>query len=108
MTYMEVVQRVRDVFEYADVRNIFEHIAMQVNIQGEAEGVFYFEIAGRQMTVEPYDYYDHDGIITTTAQVLIDMCDMKYTFEEAYKKGLIEYEGNERKLRACINNIVLT
>ena len=41
MTYKDIVERVREVFEYADARNIFEHIAIQINVTGEGEGIMY-------------------------------------------------------------------
>ena len=107
MTYREIVDRVREVFEYADARNIFEHIAIQVNITGEGAGVMYIEVAQRQVSVEPYDYYDHDGLVTIDSQVLLDICDKKYTLRQAIKKGMLTYQGNERKLMACLNNMTL-
>ena len=107
MTYNEIVLRVREVFEYADARNIFEHIAIQVNITGEGEGIFYIEIAQRQISVEPYDYYDRDGILTVDSKILLDMCDKQYSFRYAYEHGLMLYQGNIRKLMACLNNIQL-
>ena len=55
MTYEELVLRVRDVYENADAREVFEHIAVQVNVEGEAAGAFYLEVADRQVCVEPYD-----------------------------------------------------
>ena len=107
MTYQQIVDRVRDVFEYADARNIFEHIAIQVNITGEGSGIMYVEVAQRQVTVEPYDYYDRDGLITIDSSVLLDICDKKYTLASAYRKGMLSYQGNERKFLACLNNITL-
>ena len=107
MTYREIVDRVREVFEYADARNIFEHITIQVNITGEGAGIMYVEIAQRQVSVEPYDYYDRDGLITIDSRVLMDICDKKYTLRYAYKQGLLTYQGNERKFMACLNNITV-
>lgn len=107
MTYKEIVDKVREVFEYSDARNIFEHIAIQVNVTGEGSGILYLEVADRQVTIEPYDYYDRDGIITIDSKILLDLCDKKYKFRYAYDHGLMSYQGNERKLLACLNNIQL-
>ena len=107
MTYQEIVERVREIFEYADARNIFEHIAIQVNITGEGSGIFYIEVAERQISIEPYDYYDRDGILTVDSKILMDMCDRKYKFKYAYEQGLMSYQGNERKLYVCFNSIEL-
>ena len=63
MTYEDLVYKVREVFENADARKILEHVAIQVNITGEGEGIFYVEIAERHICVEPYDYYDRDCLL---------------------------------------------
>jgi hypothetical protein len=105
MTYHEIVDKVRDVFEYADARNIFEHIAIQVNIVGEGAGVMYIEVAERQISVEPYDYYDRDGLVTIDSSVIMDIVEKKYTVKDAFRRGLLTYQGNERKLLACLNSI---
>lgn len=105
MTYEEVVLKVRKTFEHADARTIFEHIAIEVDIVGEAAGAFYFEVAQRACVVEPYNYYDHDGVITATADTLCALADKKMTMMEAWDKGLIRYEGDERKFKLCIENI---
>ncbi|MCR5420374.1 MAG: SCP2 sterol-binding domain-containing protein [Lachnospiraceae bacterium] len=107
MTYKEIVDKVRETFEYADARNIFEHIAIQVNVTGEGSGVMYLEVAQRQVTVEPYDYYDRDGLVTIDSNVLLDICSGKYSLRHAYKHGMLTYQGNERKWLACLNNITL-
>ena len=51
--YLEQVERFRNVYEYADSRNIFEHIAIQINVSGEGAGILYMEVADRAVTVEP-------------------------------------------------------
>ncbi len=107
MTYKELVEKVREIFEYSDARNIFEHIAIQINVTGEGAGIMYLEVAQRQVSIEPYDYYDRDGIITIDSTVLLDLCNGKYKFRYAYDHGLMTYQGNERKLLAVLNNIQL-
>jgi len=107
MTYEQIVEAVRKEFEYADARTVFEHVAIQVNVIGEGEGIFYFEIADRQCCVEPYDYYDRDGLLITSGQVLLDICEKKYSFREALETGRFRYEGDMRKLELCMDNIKL-
>ena len=107
MTYEQIVDMVRKVFENADARMVYEHVAIQVNVIGEGEGIFYFEVADRQCCIEPYDYYDRDGLMITDAKVLKDLCTKKMTFREGLDNGKIRYEGNFRKLELCLNNIKL-
>ena len=107
MTYEQIVDAVRKTFEFADARTVYEHIAIQVNVVGEGEGIFYFEVADRQCCVEPYDYYDRDGLMITTGKVLMDLCDRKVSMRSCIESGKIRYEGDVRKLELCLGNIIL-
>lgn len=98
MTYEEVVLKVRDVYEYADARGVFEHVAVQVNVEGEAAGIFYIEVADRQICVEPYDYYDHDILITVDTQVIRDILENGLDGKEALENGMLRIEGNPYKI----------
>lgn len=99
MTYEEIVDKVRGAYENADARDIFEHIAVQVNVIGEGEGVFYLEVADRQITVEPYDYYDRDALLIMNAETICALADGKITFHEAYHSGSLQCYGNMDKMR---------
>lgn len=100
MTYEQIVERVRGIYEHgADARDIFEHVALQINIEGEGHGAFYIEIANRQICVEPYEYYDRDAIITITADNIFHILDGEIPFEEAYQKGLFTVQGDIEKAR---------
>lgn len=98
MTYEEIVLQVRQAYEDADAREIFEHVAIQVNIEGEGAGAFYIEVANREICVEPYDYVDRDGLFTATGQVLLDIAQNRISAQEAYDTGLLKIEGNKEKL----------
>lgn len=105
ITYEYIVEKVRKTFEHADARQVFEHVAIEVDIVGEGAGAFYFEIAERAVCVEPYNYYDNDGRITATAEILIMLADKKITIKDAMEKGLIRFEGNEHKFFNCIKKV---
>ncbi len=99
MEYYEIVDRVRDGLENADAREVFEHVAVQVNITGEGEGKFYVEIAARQGCVEPYEYFDRDGLLIGDAETLIAIADGSMNILEAMKNGKLRVEGNWEKLK---------
>ncbi len=98
MTYEEIVEAARSVFENADARMIFDHIAVQVNIHGEGAGAFYMEVADRSICIEPYDYYDRDGTVDTDGQTIMDICNGVITLNEAVESGRFVLYGNEYKL----------
>ncbi len=98
MTYEEIVEATRSVFENADARMIFDHIAVQVNVHGEGAGAFYMEVADRSICIEPYDYYDRDGTVDTDGQTIMDICNGLITLDEAMESGRFILYGNDEKL----------
>lgn len=94
MTYEELVQKARDTYGCADTSNVKEHVAIQFNITGEAEGIFYLEIKDGKVDIQPYEYYDRDVLVTTTAKTLVSIAQGKLELEAAYFTGKIKAEGN--------------
>ena len=94
MTYEELVEKARNTYGKADAGKIKEHVAIQFNVTGEAEGIFYLEIADGKVKIEPYEYYDRDVIVTTDAKTLIKMAEGKLGIEAAFLTGKIKAEGN--------------
>lgn len=58
MKYEELVENVKNATSTAKVSRAVGHIAFQFNVEGEAEGAFYVEIADGKVNVEPFEYYD--------------------------------------------------
>lgn len=107
MTYEEIVKKVRATFEHADAREVFEHVAFEIDIIGEGAGAMYFEIADRSCVIEPYNYYDNDGVITCDSKTLIDLASKKIHMAEALEKGAVSFKGNDRKLQTVLNKVKL-
>ena len=105
ITYEQIVTRVRKTCENADAREIFEHIAIEVDIVGEGAGAFYFEVAERACIVEPYNYYNHDGRIIATADVILQLAAKKMRMRDAWLNGKIKYEGNEVKFQLLLDKL---
>ena len=107
MTYEDLVYKVRRVFENADARKVLEHVAIQVNITGEGEGIFYVEVAERHICVEPYDYYDRDCLLIIPSAVVVDLCEKKYSLKSSIESGLVKFYGDQRKMNLCLSKIKL-
>jgi len=100
MTYEEIVGKVRETFEGADVSKIDEHLAYQFNIEGEGEGAFYVEVKERKLYIEPYEYYDRDAVFSCTAKNLFKIISGKLDPVMAFTIGSLRVEGNlEKALR---------
>ena len=99
MRYDELVANVKNAMKKAKVSRGVGHVAFQFNIEGEAEGAFYVELADGNVNVEPYEYHDRDLLIGTTADVIMQMMEGKLQPRDAYAQGLLKvYEGNARSL----------
>ena len=97
MTYEEVVAKVKEALKDADVSNVKEHAAYQFNITGEGEGAFYVEIEDGKLNVEPYEYFDRDILVYTSAADLMDILEGRDDFVNANLSGKINAEGDLRK-----------
>ena len=95
MTYHELVKDIRTALvAKADTSKIEEHIAVQVNVTGEAEGAFYIEIKDGKLVVEPYTYNDRDFLLTADCEEILAVAQGKKTLEAAITEGTIAHEGD--------------
>ena len=97
MTYEELVKLAKDTYEKADASKVKEHVALQFNVTGEAEGAFYLEVNEGKVSVEPYEYFDRDVVVTAEDKVLKDIAEGKLGLEAAYLTGKVKAEGNLKK-----------
>lgn len=104
MTYEEVVEKVREAYSSADATSVEEHAAIQFNIQGEGEGAFYLEILDGKIVVQPFEYFDRDATVFTTAATLQEIADGKMDVVEAFTTGKLHIEGNLGKA-ALLQNV---
>ena len=94
MNYEELVANVKKAVKKAKVSKTVGHVAFQFNVEGEAEGAFYLEIDDGKINVEPYEYYDRDAIIVTSADVIMQMIEGKLQPRVAYTKELLRVYGD--------------
>jgi hypothetical protein len=87
MTYEEIVAKVKKAYAKADTALVDEHLAVQVDITGEGEGAFYIEVADGKITVEPFEYYDHDFKVLCTAEEIIAIAEGKKKLSEEVEAG---------------------
>ena len=105
MTYHELVKKVQTALAKADASKIQEHIAVQVNVTGEAEGAFYMEISGGVLYVAPFDYNDRDALLTADGADILNVAQGKISLEAAIAEGKVAHEGNYDKVLALGSTI---
>lgn len=94
MTYQELVEELRKLYEEVDASAIEEHFAIQINIVGEAEGALYVEFADGQIEVQPFEYYDRDLIINTDFETAIDLANGDIEISDAYAEEKLSVWGD--------------
>lgn len=94
MTYEELVAKLQDAYGKHDASKIKDHLAIQFNVRGEADGALYLEILDGKIYVEPYEYYDRDIQVTISAENLIALAEDKLDVLDAYNNGLLTAEGD--------------
>ena len=105
MTYEELVAQVQACASKMDAKAITDHLAVQFNVEGEAEGAFYLEISSGHISVEPYEYYDHDVVVIATAKQVLDIFTGKLDPAKALYQGKIKAEGNGSRI-GLLNEII--
>ena len=98
MTYHELVEEVKEGASRVDARKITDHVAIQVNIEGEAEGAFYIELMSGNIVVMPYEYYDRDVLLICQATQIIAILKGEMDPMQALSDGQIRAEGNVGRL----------
>ncbi len=94
MTYEELVKEIKEKANEADASAIKDHVTFQFNVTGECAGAFYMEISNGKIHVEPYEYYDRDVLITSTAENIIKIMNGKLDPVMAFTLHKITVEGD--------------
>ena len=81
MTYEELVESARTATKKTQVSKAVGHMAYQFNVKGEAEGAFYIEIDDGKINVEPYEYYDRDVLVVTSADMLLNIINGRISYQ---------------------------
>lgn len=97
MTYEEIVKKAQSMIEGCDASNIPGHLAVEIDITGEGEGAFYFELKDGQLFVEPYEYYDHDCKFIMSAKTFIRMMEGNLDSVLAFTTGKLKIERSIEK-----------
>ena len=103
MTYEEIIKKAKQTAKNIDAKAIKEHIAIQIDIEGEGEGAFYVEALEGKVAVEPYEYYENDCKIKTDAETIIAVLSGKLKAEDALSDGKLQVEGDGGKALSLIN-----
>ena len=94
MTYWDYFEKLKEIFMSADISQLSGDMAMQINLTGEGEGIFYAEYKGGKLSVEPYSYDDRDAMLIADAKDFLKIAEGKMDPIQAYFTGKLKVEGN--------------
>ena len=94
MTYHNLVEKVQTALAKADASKVENHIAVQVNVTGEAAGAFYMEISEGVLYVAPYNYNDRDALLTGDGAEILNVAEGRITIKDAAESQKIVCECN--------------
>lgn len=96
MTYADIFNKVKNTIKDKNPASVCD-MAVQVEITGEGEGIFYIKTENGKILVEPYDYRDNDASIKVSSADLMRICDNEIDFMTAFTLGRLEISGNGKK-----------
>ena len=96
MAFDELLEKVRKIAEKADVSDN-DFLAVQVNITGKEEGVFYVEVKDHKISVEPYEYNDRNCAVTMKLADFNKLIDGKLDPILAFTTGKLKVDGDAGK-----------
>ncbi len=96
MTFNELVDKVRTIAGKVDASDK-DFLAVQVNITGKSNGVFYVEVKDHRINVEPYEYNDRNCAITISMTDFNKMLDGKLDPVLAFTTKKLKVDGDVGK-----------
>lgn len=94
MTFFEIFNQVKEIFMKADVSDYKGHLALQINMTGEGEGIFYAELNNGILSIEPYEYQDRDVMFTIDSNDFIKILNGKLDPIFAFTIGKLKIDGD--------------
>lgn len=97
MTYEEIFEKIKKIVLSHNVEDLNNNIAVQINITGEGEGIFYIALNDGVVSVEPYTYYDRDCIFIISGKDLLKICEGQLSPIKAFTIGKLKIQGSIEK-----------
>lgn len=98
MTFEDIVAKAKERTAGADTSQVDGFLAIQVNITGEGEGIFYVEVKDGKLSVEPYEYFDRQAIVTMKSKNFLALLEGKLDPVLAFTLGKLKIDGSVEKV----------
>ncbi len=103
MTFEQAFLKIKAKFDNADVKNLTDEFAIQVNMTDEdCGGAFYIQYTDGKLFVEPYDYRDNTADVTLARLDLNKILDKKLSIATALETGRLFLNGSREDFAAVV------
>lgn len=96
-TIGDIVAKAYNKIDKAAAAKVTESIAVQINVYGTVEDVFYISVIGGVVEVMPYPYFDRDIEVSVSFDDIMKIVDGKLTLKEAITTGTMDAKGDIKK-----------
>ena len=104
MSFENLFSIMREALIKMDVSEVQIHVAFEFQVLGDPEGVFYVEIDGGQMRVEPYNYYDRDVSFAASADTYLAIVNGELNPMLAFAVGRVKVYGDMSKVQRIFSH----
>ena len=98
MAIDQLTAKISHTLSQANLAGAAGKVAVQFNLTGKVTGVFYIEILDGVPSVMPYEYIDHDAIVSGSLTNIEKIFSGKLIPQVAVAEGKIKIEGNFDKV----------
>ena len=103
MTFESFFATVKEKLDYADVRDIRGHVALEFQVRGEAKGMFFIEITNGRIRIEPYNYHDRDVSFAADADTYLAILNGELNPMIAFATGRVKIYGDMQKAKLAVH-----
>ncbi|MCD7730703.1 MAG: SCP2 sterol-binding domain-containing protein [Oscillospiraceae bacterium] len=97
VSYDDVVAKAQKKLAAAKTAKIKYPIAVNFELSGDCDGVFYAYLGEAGVAVEPYKYDDYDVYVRADAKVLVSVFEGKANLIDVLADGSVHIDGNIKK-----------
>lgn len=107
LAYEDVVAAAKKKAAAADTKKIKRPIAVNFEISGACEGIFYILVNEKgEVAVEPYKYDDYDVYVRVDADELVKVLTGKLNAYDALADGIMSIDGITKKAVLFVNAVL--
>ncbi len=102
MTFESLFEAIKEKLNFADVRDVRGRVALEFQVQGEVQGMFFVEIINGSARIEPYNYLDRDVSFAADAETYLEILNGELNPMIAFAVGRVKIYGDIQKAKLAV------